>query len=840
MSTLSSDLPVFQVMPQLVASIARHAMVILQAQPGAGKSTQVPLALLTLPELAGQKIIMLEPRRLAAKRLAHFIAQQLGEPVGKTVGYRVRNAQRVSEQTRLEIVTEGVFTRMLQSDPELQNIGLVIFDEFHERNLQADLGLSLLLEVQAALREDLKCLIMSATLDERSLKEFLPAGKFLFCEGRSFPVECSYHPSPANTPMPAFPQLPGVLRQALQETQGDVLLFFAGQGELLKALQQCQMVCETFAVEALPLYGALDNAQQDRVFQASDPAPRKVIFSTNIAETSITLQGITAVIDSGLEKQLNFDPNVGMSRLQLQRISKASATQRAGRAGRVQAGRCYRLWSETQQTNLVAHHQPEICRVDLAALRMAVAQWGAQPETIAWLTKPPSAHLAAAEKLLQQFGWLSRGRLTAAGKSAKLYHPEPRFAQLLAVAKTKGCLPLGCYVVALLQEGELLRDRTTTGVDLEHRLHWIWQAEQNPSLAKRFRRGAWRSFLQSLHRLKQHFGLQQTGNHPAQPTTQGLAQMLALAFPDRIGKSTQAGAYKLSNGRGAELPQGDALQAQWIVALELNAQVNSRQKNARIHRAVALDWHAVAEDLPLQTRQKVVFNPAKQRVEAAEETWLDQLLISRRPVDHLNAEQAQQCLLSAIQKDWSVLPWSKAAQAMLQRAHWLSQFSGFETFAGLSPQNLQSDLQWLAPYTLNMSKVSELSALSLKQILQSLLDYQSVQLLDQQAPENYCSPAGKSFAIQYSGTTAKVSLPLQQLFGELSSPKLAGGQVALTFELLSPAQRPIQTTADLETFWKTSYYEVAKEMRGRYPKHRWPDAPLEEKAGRSLKAKKES
>ncbi|BBP45657.1 ATP-dependent RNA helicase HrpB [Thiosulfatimonas sediminis] len=811
---------------------------VLQAEPGAGKSSVVPLALLQSQILQGQIILMLEPRRLAAKRLAEFLAQQLGEKVGARVGYRVRHENCLGPETRLQIITEGVLTRMIQQDPELQGVGLVIFDEFHERNLQADLGLALLLDIQQGLRDDLRCLIMSATLDATEIQNFLPASQLIFCAGRGFPVTVSYHPAPSQTPLWQFPQLKKVLSLALQESSGDILLFFAGQGEIHQAMQLCAPLCETAKVLALPLYGSLPPKEQDAVFQPS--AQRKVIFSTNLAETSITLPGITAVIDSGLQKQLNYDPNVAMSRLQLQRISQASATQRMGRAGRVQAGHCYRLWSETQQQGLLAYDAPEMCRVDLVNLRMEIAQWGVNSaDELAWLTPPPPAHLSTAETLLNELGFLTgQQRLSALGEQAMSLHPEPRFAKLLQLGAQYQALELACDLVALLQEGEiLLNPQQVASADITLRLYTLWQALQDSSVLKRVHRARWHGFKRSRDKLYRRFDLSLKRNGESDVAKLGL--LLALTYPDRIGKQRNLnGSYKLSNGRGAQLPLNDALQTQWLVAIEVDAQTQSGQQNAQIHVAAALNWLDVVDKLPLRKQDVVTFERSKQRVIGMRETWIGKLKIDSHPLKSLPQELVQQCLLGSLQQDWSQWVWPKSTKLLLTRAQWLAQFAGFESLAVLNETALQAKLDWLEPYTLNMTSLAELNQLNWQQIFQSLLGYADMQRLEKEAPLRYVAPTGREFLIEYSGRQAKVSLPLQQVFGELSSPILAQGQVSLTFELLSPAQRPIQTTADLANFWRTSYFEVAKEMRGRYPKHRWPDEPLLEKAGESIQRKK--
>ncbi|MBO1926117.1 ATP-dependent helicase HrpB [Thiomicrorhabdus sp. 6S2-11] len=833
--SFSSQLPIDKVLDQLASEVTSFPQVILQAEPGAGKSTAVPLALLSLDALQGQKILMLEPRRLAAKRLAEFLAQQLDEKVGQSIGYRVRNESQVSAETRLEIITEGVLTRLIQNDPELTGVGLVIFDEFHERNLQADLGLALLLEIQQGLRNDLHCLIMSATLDEAEIKKFLPPARSVFCAGRSYPVQISYQPAPSQSRIGQLPQLAKVLAQALQDSDGDILLFLAGQAEIHKAIQECAAICQKADALALPLYGSLNPTQQNAVFKRTPQ--RKVIFSTNIAETSITLEGITAVIDSGLQKQMNYDPNVGMSRLSLQRISQASATQRMGRAGRVQAGHCYRLWNETQQQGLLAHDQPEICRVDLTNLRMEVAQWGVNCTTeLEWLTEPPAAHIAAAETLLQQLDFLSeQGRLTMQGEQAIALHPEPRFAKLLQTAEEFKVLELACDLIALLQEGDVIApSRQTETVDIALRLHWLWQALDDHTAASRLHRARWQNFKLSRQKLYQRFALdfKRTGERDIDK----LGVLLALSYPDRIGKvRDQNGSYKLSNGRGVQLPENDAMQSDWIVAIDVNAQTHYQNQYGRIYLAATLDWSSVESLLPFESHQSVVFNKQKQRVEGLEQLWLGKLLVASTPTNNVPADLAQACLLGALQNDLSLLPWSKASSNFVERASWLSQFQGFESYQVLNEKALQQDVGWLQPYTLNMDSVADLQKLNLLQILQAMLEYSDLQVLDKEAPENYLAPSGREFPISYQDKQAKVSLQLQQLFGELASPKLAGGAVSLTFELLSPAQRPIQTTADLANFWQTSYFDVAKEMRGRYPKHRWPDEPLREKAGGSVK-----
>ncbi|MBN2646947.1 MAG: ATP-dependent helicase HrpB [Thiotrichales bacterium] len=826
-------LPITQILPALRAALPFHNQLVLQAEPGAGKSTQVPLALLQHPLLQQQKILLLEPRRLAAIRLAEFLAQQLGEPLGKTVGYRVRNQQKISAATRLEVVTEGILTRMLQSDPELSGVGLVIFDEFHERSLQADLGLSLLLDIQQNLREDLKCLLMSATLDLEGLRACLPDAATFFCPGRAYPVSVSYHPSAAGTPWQRLPQLPEVLALALKETDGDVLIFLPGQAEIFRAIAQCQALCERHQVVAFPLYGALSRVQQAAVFALS--VERKVIFSTNLAETSITLPRIRAVIDSGLQKSLHYDAKVGMSRLKLTFISQASATQRMGRAGRVAAGHCYRLWSPQQQSRMREQDAAEIEQADLTGLRMELALWGVKAEQLQWVTPPPPAHLAAAESVLQQLQLLTlQGRLTALGEQALLLHPEPRFGKLLALAQGRHCLPLACDLVALLQEGSPFTEGDS--LDLQHHLQRLWHALKKglETGAKQF---VWQGWLQTRKKLYQRFDLPLDVS--AASLQEQLGALLALAFTDRIGRRRHehSAVYKLANGRAVQLPSNASFSSEWLVAIDADANVDNPTQNGRLYLACAFEWSEVASELRLQAELEVRFDPQKGKVIGLEKHWLGKLCVEQCLVNNLPVESVQAAWLTALSTNFEGLPWRTEAKALAERCAWLGQFRGFEDFAKLSPPSLQNDLEWLQPYLGDIRSLSGLQRLDLAAILRAQLDYGQWQRLQQHAPQTYRAPSGRDFVITYQGRQAKVSLPLQQLFGELSSPKLADGQVALTFELLSPAQRPIQVTADLANFWLDSYHEVAKEMRGRYPKHRWPQEPLLEKAGGSIKSK---
>jgi ATP-dependent helicase HrpB len=831
---IMNDLPIFSVLDRLLTDLKKSSQVILSAEPGAGKSTQVPLALLRSEIFSGQKIIMLEPRRIAAKRLAEFLADQLEESVGQRVGYRVKNDSKVSAQTQIEVVTEGVLVRFIQDDPELNGVGLVIFDEFHERNLQADLGLTLLLDVQQGLREDLKCLIMSATLDHQGLQNLLPNAELICCKGRSYPVTVQYWPAPkptypngfiaqSNSTHNALPQLAVVLEQALSQHDGDVLIFLPGQREIHREMESLRSICQKFDALALALYSRLKPEKQAQVFQKT--LQRKVIFSTNIAESSLTIPGIKVVIDSGVEKKMRFDPNVAMSRLVYQSISKASASQRMGRAGRLSAGHCYRLWSESQQMGLREFDEPDIQREDLTSLRMEVALWGTEVADLHWPSPPPKSSIQVAESVLRRLGYLTdKGRLTVEAESALTLYSDPRMAKILQQAQAISTLALGCDVVALLQEEQ---SGSHASWDMNETLIKLQNALTDASIRKALNPIAWQQWKKSRQRLRQKLSVNEDGvDQRAQ-----VGELLALSFPDRLAKHVSNGVFKMSNGRQVSLANADRHIPNWLVAITVDA----KTKQGKIFQAFAFDFDDVSSALQYDRKIEVVFDESKQRIQVNERYWLDKLLIKSKPLALSDySQEVEQCLFETLQRHPEKIPLNQVAKNLIQRAGWLSQFKGFSEFKVLSFKVLYQDLSWLQPYLTQVSSIKELENLDWQQILLSSLDYEQKQRLEREAPEFYLAPTGKKFVIEYTDSQAKVSLPLQQLFGEARSPCLAGQEVALIFELLSPAQRPIQVTSDLSAFWQGSYLEVAKDMKGRYPKHRWPDNPMAEQPGSSI------
>ncbi|HEY9017230.1 ATP-dependent helicase HrpB, partial [Thiomicrospira sp.] len=836
--------------PQIVSTLAQAPGLVLQAEPGAGKSTAVPLALLKADWLTSKKIVMLEPRRLAVRSIANYLAHQLGEKVGQTIGYQIRNERKISPQTRLEIVTEGILTRRLQQDPELSDVGLVIFDEFHERSIHADLALTLCLEVQSALRDDLKLLVMSATIDTEQVSAFLNQASVLKSEGLSFPVETHYLPQPLNSTNPNdwLPSLKQLINQALKTNSKDVLVFLPGQGEIKRAqtlLQESFIEnSQTPDLVVCPLYGQLSADQQEIALVPDPQGRRKIVLATNIAETSLTIDGIGAVVDSGWARQAIYDVSSGMTRLVTQRISQAAAEQRKGRAGRLMAGACYRLWSESQQQQMSAFEAEEISQTDLSDLCLELALWGVNsPGELRWLTPPPVAHYAAAKNLLVQLELLSpNGGLTDLGQAAQGLGLNARLARMLLNVQNQAPeqQSLALDIAALLAEADILP--SAQDADLVKRLMVLQAYRQDRQQAKR-------EYVIHIPAIEQ--AIKNADNWRRQlsfskPIMLSLAQMqtnsgrlVALAFPDRIAKRRQSDEprYLLSNGKGAILKQDDPLRHQaWLAIANLDGQ----RQEGRIYLAAPLDLNGLEQTFAGQIRTQVglKFDAKKRELVASEQRVLDKLVLSEKPSEAIGADEFEAALLVVLAEQLDLLPWADKTQHWLSRLRWLASYNA--DWPSYDQAWLSANIEhWLAPYLSGIQSIKALQKLNMLAVLQSLLDYEQQQVLEREAPAFYNAPSQKSVSIIYSAShDPKVSIQLQEVFGELSSPLLAWGQKPLTFELLSPARRPIQTTADLAHFWRNSYFEVIKEMKGRYPKHRWPDKPLEETPGRSIKARR--
>ncbi|MBE4576107.1 ATP-dependent helicase HrpB [Vibrio navarrensis] len=804
-----SQLPIQAVMPELLAAVAQHSQLILKAAPGAGKSTYFPLQLLLNRAVTG-KIIMLEPRRLAARNIASYLAKQLGEAVGQRVGYRVRGESKVSAATQLEIVTEGVMTRMIQSDPELSGVDMLIFDEFHERSIHADTALALALEVQEALRDDLKLVVMSATLDHDALQNLLPDAPFIQSQGRAFEVEIRYQPLGANDYLPLA--MSKTIEQLLAQQSGSVLAFLPGVSAIQQVAERLAHLSEQ--VQICPLYGQLPFDEQQKAIQAPKPGERKVVLATNIAETSLTIEGIRLVVDSGLERVARFDVKTGLTSLEQVRIAQSSAIQRAGRAGRIEEGICVRLYSSSQFQQMPAVPVAEIMQSDLSALMMELAQWGvSEPNALKLLDIPPAASIAQAKNLLTQLGLVKGHQLTAQGALAQKLGLAPRLAaMLIACAKQSHALLQSAIAAAVL-----LEDPEKNGTHLGHSLH-RWQSGKHAKKGQLSKRAA-----TLASKLSATFALSDV----EEPL---LAVAMSFAYPDRVAqrRNKQNGRYILANGHGGELREDDPLgDNDYLVAAEL---LRSGGNASQIQLAAPLCLPLLEQYHPalLQASEQVDWDENKGRLVAEKQTRIGELIVAREPLPQPGKEKMTQALLSYVRrKGLNSLDWTPKAQALLQRIRCAIEWLPEQTWPAMDDASLLNDLpSWLAPYMNHLTSVKDLSRIALCEALNARLGWPLNQQLDVWLPQEYVLPTGTRQAIRYQeGASPVLSVRMQELFGESTSPTIAQGRIKLTLELLSPARRPLQVTQDLAGFWAGAYKEVQKEMKGRYPKHVWPDDP---------------
>ena len=818
-------LPIEAILPELTRSLTQSTTALLQAPPGAGKTTRVPLALLEAEWRDDRKILMLEPRRLAARSAARFMAKQLGEAPGQTVGYRTRLDTKVSANTKIEVVTEGILTRLIQSDPMLEDYAAVLFDEFHERSLQADLGLALVRETQQALREDLRILVMSATLDTAPIAKVLDDVPVISSEGRAFPVEVMYRPVPRNGRV--VDQVVAVVQEALAEQTGSVLVFLPGAGEIRRAAQQLQGQLPANVLLA-PLYGNLKSEEQD---QAISPAPegmRKIVLATAIAETSLTIEGVRVVIDAGQQRRAVFNPNSGMTRLVTGRVSKASAEQRKGRAGRIEPGVCYRLWSESEQFGLADFTPPEIQEADLAPLVLELAQWGARsPDQVAWIDAPPLPHWQQAVTLLQWLDLLdAEGAITDHGKAARELGMHPRLAHMVIRGRALGLGQLAAELAALLEERDLLGPGS--GADLHERIR-VLRGERGHRGLDVARLNAIKQAAKRLCRGEKITGL---------PSETDVGRVLAQAYPDRIARrrSGSTPRYQLSNGKGAVLREDDALARQeWLVAADLDG----KAREATIYLAAPVDLVDLEQDhaAHIEDREEALWDDKRGTVVARQVRKLGALVLAEKALARVAPELLQQGLLDAVRrKGLDSLPWTPVARQWCARVRLLAdEYPG--EWPEVSDRALLDSLEdWLAPYLSGMKRWSDLSGLNLVQALNTLLDYPQQQRLEELAPRALTIPTGQNVSLDYSVDNGPVlAAKLQALFGWTETPKVAGGRVPVVIHLLSPAQRPLAVTADLASFWKNVYPEVRKDTRGRYPKHPWPEDPLTAQAQQGTK-----
>lgn len=814
--------PISPLLPQILDHLADHARLVLEAPPGAGKTTQVPLALLDAPWLQGRRIIMLEPRRVAARSAAQFMARQLGEAVGDTVGYRIRFENKVSARTRVEVVTEGILTRMLQDDPMLDGVGALLFDEFHERHLAADLGLALALDVQAQLREDLRIVVMSATLDGERLAQFLDAPR-LSSEGRSFPVAISHFPARREESLEA--QARRAVEQALAEHPGDVLVFLPGQREIARTQAALEQALPA-TVQVLPLHGELPVEQQSRVLQPDPQGQRRVVLATNVAESSVTLPGVRVVIDAGLAREPRYDPNSGFARLDVVSIAQASADQRAGRAGRVADGWAWRLWPQSQR--LEAQRRPEMAQVELTSLALELAAWGS--DDLRFVDPPPVGALAAARELLQRLGAMSdSGGLTALGRRMLTLGTHPRLAAMLLATHGGSEQALACDLAALVEARDPLRH----GGDA---LAARWRA-----LAA-FRQGraphdANRGGLATIDAASTQWRrrLRCDAAPPTSVEAHQLGDLLAHAFPDRIAARhpTDPLRYLLANGRSARLFDPSDLRGEpWLVAVELRYEA----RDALLLRAAPVDENRLRRDFPTRfTQQDVVrWDGDKRALVARRETRFDRIVLDSRSAGRVDPAHAAQALTEAVAElGIDALPWTDGLRQWQARSLALRAWMPELDLPDVSDAALMATLpQWLTPAFTGKTRLDALDEASLGEALKSPLPWAQRQLIDRHAPVRMAVPSGMERPIHYAvdadGVTPQgpvLAVKLQELFGLADTPRIADGRVPLTLHLLSPGGRPLQVTQDLRNFWANTYAEVKKEMKGRYPRHPWPDDP---------------
>ncbi|TLM77793.1 ATP-dependent helicase HrpB [Microbulbifer harenosus] len=841
-----SDLPIYEVLPALLDTLNIHNNAVLQAPPGAGKTTAVPLALLESPWLAERKIIMLEPRRLAARSAAARMAELLGEPVGRTVGYQIRAERKSSRDTRILVVTEGILTRLLQSDPELADTALVIFDEFHERNLQGDLALALCLQSQEVLREDLKLLVMSATLDAEAVAGLLDNAPVITSEGRAYPVEVEYlpHPEVPNAPR----QLPSLMsrkiRELIEQHDGSLLAFLPGVGEIRQVESDLrESLGKRPDILIAPLYGDLKKEQQDAAIAPCPQGRRKIVLATNVAETSLTIEGIRLVVDSGLMRESRFDPNTGMNRLVTTQISQASATQRTGRAGRLSAGHCLRLWSESTQRGMAKKNSPEILLSDLAPVMLELAKWGvSDARELRWLDLPPPGPTAQAQELLIELGALDRElRITGHGEKMLSLGTHPRLAHMMLKSVELGLEEPATLLAALLSERDIFRGEQRWDRDIHKRMEVLNGTSRNSSAdfaaIQRIRQQAasWRAQLAgNAHRATQA---------PDPYDTTGV--LLGFAYPDRIAKSRRdrERRFLLSNGRGAHFSHDDELALQGYIVI---ADLDGQGRDARIQLAARISSEALYEYFAelVETDEFVRWDNSTGRAIASIQTRLGKLVMEEKPAQDISPALLSRALLDAIRQiGLRALSWSNEAECILERVRFLhSQREHFGDLVDTLALPDWSDTalletmdEWLLPHLSGFSKLDHLKQLDLKNILQSQLEWSTQQRIDELAPSHVAVPSGSRIAIQYRETPPVLAVRLQEMFGLAQTPAILHGRYPLMIHLLSPAHRPVQVTRDLASFWRNTYQEVKKELRIKYQKHFWPDDPTTAQATNKTK-----
>ena len=855
------DLPIEPALPALAAALRETGRAVLQAPPGAGKTTRVPLALVDESWLAGRKILLLEPRRLAARAAARRMSQMLGERPGQTVGYRIRRDSAVGPDTRIEVVTEGILTRMLQSDPALEAAGLVVFDEFHERSLHADLGLALALQSRSLLRPDLRLLVMSATLEGAPVAALLGGAPVITSEGRSFPVETRYLPRRSDVRLE--PAVASAVRRALAQDGGDILVFLPGAGEIRRTAELLQEVqgsefpvqrgphlepgtLHSELVSILPLHGSLSGEEQDRAILPSGPGQRKVVLATSIAETSLTIEGVQVVIDAGLSRVPKFSPRTGMTRLTTVRVSRSSADQRRGRAGRTAPGVCYRLWAAEEDHHLLPRSTPEILEADLAPLALELAATGvASPGELAWLDPPPAAALAEGRALLRQLGALDPAdRITAHGRELAELGTHPRLGHLLLNGRATGVAHLAGQLAALLEERDILRSPDgPPDPDLQLRLDLLASDQTPPAYhGMTVDRG-------TLHRVRQEsraWERQLRAGPAAGAEPLSAAELLALAYPDRVAqrREGQAGRFLLRNGMGASTAAPVLALADYLVAAELDGD----RRESRIWLAAALTLEELLSLFAhqIERREVVQWVEPEGVLKAVQQERLGAIVLREAPLRSPEPEQLVEAVLGLVrQEGLAILPWSDGPQALRERlafVHRLALTAGVPgSWPDVSDAGLLATLsEWLGPRLRAVRRRADLTRIDLAEALIGLLGWEERRALDRLAPTHLEVPSGSRITVSYADPAAPVlAVRLQEVFGLTETPRVGGGRVPVTMQLLSPAHRPVQVTQDLAGFWRSSYFDVRKDLRGRYPKHHWPEDPLVAEPTRRAKPRRQ-
>jgi ATP-dependent helicase HrpB len=806
--SFDTPLPIDAVLDDLARTLERNNAAVLVAPPGAGKTTRVPLALLDAPWAKGKKIIVLEPRRIAARASAERMAKTLRERAGETVGYRVRFGSKISRATRIEVVTEGIFSRQILDDPELDGVAAVLFDEFHERSLDADLGLALARDAQTGLREDLRLLVMSATLDGARVAKLLSDAPVVESKGRAFPVETRYLSRKVDVPLER--QMADSIAQALRADPGSVLAFLPGAAEIRRTQNFLGERVQDASTEIVPLFGALDASVQDRAIAPAPKGSRKVVLATSIAETSLTIESVRIVVDSGLARVPRYEPDIGLTRLETVRASRAAVDQRRGRAGRTEPGICYRLWDEPQTASLSAYTQPEILSADLSSLVLELAQWGvSDPATLAFLDPPPAPALKEARSLLEELGALDAdGRITAEGKRLRALALPPRLARMIVDSVAFGAGESAAEIAAILTERGLGGD----SVDLDHRIDQFRRDRSQRASSARDLARRWASQVASS-----------SWSRDAELST---GVMLAFAFPDRVAKNRGNGSFVLANGRGAAVePTSSLARASYIAVGELTGTAVA----GRILLAAPISQEEIETQFAehIETTDEISFDRGALALRARRKRMLHAITLSEAPLTlSPSAETARILADGLIAAGLDKLPWSKSAKQWRDRVMFLRKAEG-ENWPDLSDDGLiASAADWLVPALYDKTALKEFSAGDLSEALLTLLPWELRARLEREAPTHFEAPTGTMLAIDYEAEQGPtIAVRLQELFGLNTHPSIAKGKAPLVLELLSPAQRPVQVTRDLPGFWRGSYAAVRSDLRGRYPRHPWPEDP---------------